>query len=162
MAAKSDEATVEQLERDIPDLMKKDGVPGLSIAVIRGGKTAWLHGFGVKEVTTGEAVTGETVFEAASLSKPVFAYGVLKLVEQGKLGLDVPLTTYLPKPFMEGDERLAKITARIVLSHRTGFANWPGKDGTSKFISRRERGSVTRAKAISICSGWWRRSPANR
>ena len=119
------EATVPQLERDIPELMKKDGVPGLAIAVIRAGKTAWLHGFGLKEVKTGQPVTGETVFEAASLSKPVFTYGVLKLVEQGKLGLDVPLTTYLPKPFVEGDERLAKITARIVLSHRTGFPNWP-------------------------------------
>src|SRR5258708_22224234 len=124
------EATVPQLERDIPELMKKAGVPGLAIAVIRGGKTTWLHGFGMKEVKTGQPVTGETVFEAASLSKPVFTYGVLKLVEQGRLGLDVPLTTYLPKPFVAGDERLAKITARIVLSHRTGFPNWPADDGS--------------------------------
>jgi CubicO group peptidase (beta-lactamase class C family) len=123
-------ATIQQLEKDVPELMKKGGVPGLAIAVIRGGKTTWLHGFGMKEVKTGQPVTGETVFEAASLSKPVFAYGVLKLVEQGKLGLDVPLTAYLPKPFVAGDERLAKITARIVLSHRTGFPNWPADDGS--------------------------------
>jgi len=123
-------ATIQQLEKDIPELMKKDGVPGLSIALIRGGKTTWVHGFGIKEARTGQPVTDETVFEAASLSKPVFAYGVLKLVEQGKLGLDVPLTTYLPKPFVAGDERLAKITARIVLSHRTGFPNWPADDGS--------------------------------
>ena len=123
-------ATIVQLEKDVPDLMKKDGVPGLSMAVIRGGKTTWVHGFGTKEAKTDEPVTGETVFEAASLSKPVFAYGVLKLVELGKLGLDTPLTTYLPKPFIAGDERLAKITARIVLSHRTGFPNWPADDGS--------------------------------
>jgi CubicO group peptidase (beta-lactamase class C family) len=123
-------ATIQQLEKDIPELMKKHGVPGLSIALIRGGKTTWVHGFGIKEARTGQPVTDETVFEAASLSKPVFAYGVLKLVEQGKLGLDVPLTTYLPKPFVAGDERLAKITARIVLSHRTGFPNWPADDGS--------------------------------
>jgi CubicO group peptidase (beta-lactamase class C family) len=123
-------ATILQLEKDVPDLMKKDGVPGLSMAVIRGGKTTWVHGFGIKEATTGQPVTGNTVFEAASLSKPVFAYGVLKLVELGKLDLDVPLTTYLPKPFIAGDERLAKITARIVLSHRTGFPNWPADDGS--------------------------------
>jgi CubicO group peptidase (beta-lactamase class C family) len=110
--------------------MKKDGVPGLSIALIRGGKTTWVHGFGIKEARTGQPVTDETVFEAASLSKPVFTYGVLKLVDQGKLGLDVPLTTYLPKPFVAGDERLARITARIVLSHRTGFPNWPADDGS--------------------------------
>jgi len=122
-------ATILQLEKDVPELMKKDGVPGLAMAVIRDGKTTWVHGFGIKEATTGQPVTVETVFEAASLSKPVFAYGVLKLVEQGKLGLDVPLTTYLPKPYIAGDERLVKITARIVLSHRTGFPNWRGDDG---------------------------------
>jgi CubicO group peptidase (beta-lactamase class C family) len=123
------EATILQLERDVPELMKKDGVPGLAIALIRGGKTTWVHGFGTKEAKTDQPVTGDTVFEAASLSKPVFAYGVLKLVELGKLGLDVPLTTYLPKPYIAGDQRLAKITARIVLSHRTGFPNWRGDDG---------------------------------
>ena len=123
-------AAIQQLEKDIPELMKKDGVPGLAIAVIRGGKTTWVRGFGIKEAPTNQAVTEGTVFEAASLSKPVFTYGVLKLVEQDKLGLDVPLTTYLPKPFVAGDERIRKITARIVLSHRTGFPNWPADDGS--------------------------------
>jgi CubicO group peptidase (beta-lactamase class C family) len=122
--------TIQQLEKDVPELMKKNGVPGLAISVIRGGKTTWVHGFGIKEAKTNQPVMEDTVFEAASLSKPVFAYGVLKLVEQGKLGLDVPLTTYLPTPFVAGDERLAKITARIVLSHRTGFPNWPADDGS--------------------------------
>jgi CubicO group peptidase (beta-lactamase class C family) len=123
------DATIVRLEKDIPELMRKGGVPGLAIAVIRGGKTSWVRGFGVKDTKTGQPVTEDTVFEAASLSKPVFAYGVLKLVEQGKLGLDVPLTAYLPKPYIQGDDRLKKITARIVLSHRTGFPNWRG-DGS--------------------------------
>src|SRR5580704_15753564 len=122
-------ATILQLEKDVPELMKKDGVPGLSMAVIRDGKTTWVHGFGMKEAKTDQPVTGETVFEAASLIKPVFAYSVLKLVELSKLGLDVPLTTYLPKPYIAGDDRLKKITARVVLSHRTGFPNWRGDDG---------------------------------
>jgi CubicO group peptidase (beta-lactamase class C family) len=122
--------TISLLERDVPALMKKGTVPGVVIAVIRGGKTTWVHGFGVKNTASGQPVTAETVFEAASLSKPVFAYGVLKLVDQGKLALDVPLTTYLPKPYIDGDQRLAKITARIVLSHRTGFPNWRGDDGS--------------------------------
>jgi CubicO group peptidase (beta-lactamase class C family) len=117
------------LTRDIPIQMKKGKVPGMSIALIRGGATVWLHGFGVKNTKTGGLVTNDTVFEAASLSKPVFAYGVLRLVDQGKLGLDVALTTYLPKPYIDGDGRLNKITARIVLSHRTGFPNWRGSDG---------------------------------
>lgn len=122
-------APISQLEHDVPGLMKKGGVPGVAIALIRGGKTMWVHGFGVKNAKIGQPVTAETVFEAASLSKPVFTYGVLKLVDDGKLGLDVPLTTYLPRPYIHGDERLSKITARIVLSHRTGFPNWRGDDG---------------------------------
>jgi CubicO group peptidase (beta-lactamase class C family) len=119
-------AATSQLETDIPALMQKGNVPGLAIAVIRRGKTSWVRGFGVKETNTGAPVTEDTIFEAASLSKPVFAYGVFKLVEQGKLGLDVPLTNYLPKPYIQGDDHLDKITARIVLSHRTGFPNWRG------------------------------------
>ena len=79
-------ATIRQLEKDIPELMKKHGVPGLSIALIRGGKTTWVHGFGIKEARTGQPVMENTVFEAASLSKPVFTYGVLKLVDRGSWG----------------------------------------------------------------------------
>jgi CubicO group peptidase (beta-lactamase class C family) len=125
----STDATIPKLESDATELMKKDHVPGLEIGVIRDGKTTWLHAFGVKDVKSNQPVTNETTFEAASLSKPVFAYAVLKLVEQGKLGLDVPLTTYLPKPYIPDDERLSKITARLILSHRSGLPNWPGDDG---------------------------------
>jgi CubicO group peptidase (beta-lactamase class C family) len=123
---KPDRETVAALENQIPELLKESAVPGLSLALIRDGKTYWVHAFGVKDANTGAAVSQATIFEAASLSKPVFAYGVLKLVEQGKLDLDAPLSTYLPKPYIDGDTRLGKITARLVLSHRTGFPNWRG------------------------------------
>jgi CubicO group peptidase (beta-lactamase class C family) len=119
---------ISRLESEVPGLMKQGGVPGMSIALIRDGKTVWLRGFGVKDKKTGEPVETDTVFEAASLSKPVFTYGVLKLVDQGKLNLDTPLSSYLPKPYVP-DERAGEITARLVLSHRTGFPNWRGSDG---------------------------------
>ena len=64
------------------------------------------------------------MFEAASVSKTVFAYAVMKLCEKGVIGLDTPLTKYAPKPFLEGDSRLELITARHVLSHTSGFQNW--------------------------------------
>jgi CubicO group peptidase (beta-lactamase class C family) len=118
--------SVAKLQADIPALMKESDVPGMSIAVIRNGRVAWHNNFGVKNVKSGQPVDDNTVFEAASLSKPVFAYAVLKLVEQGKIGLDVPLTTYLAKAYIDNDQRLEKITARFVLSHRTGFPNWRG------------------------------------
>lgn len=115
-----------RLAKDIPILMEKAGVPGLSIAVIREGKTVWAQSFGVRNEKTKAPVTAATPFNVGSLSKPVFAYGVLKLVDAGKLKLDEPLAPYLPKEFILDDPRFHQITARIVLSHRTGFPNWPG------------------------------------
>jgi CubicO group peptidase (beta-lactamase class C family) len=90
------------------------------------------RGFGVKEVGTKEAVDASTMFEAASLSKPVFAYAVLRMVERGELDLDTPLSKYLPG-YVEGDGRLGQITARRVLSHTSGFPNWR-PDGKSLLI----------------------------
>jgi len=126
-------ATEARLEKDIPALMEKAGVPGLSIAVIRSGRTVWDESFGIRDEASKKPVTRETMFNVGSLSKPVFAYGVLKLVDAGKLKLDEPLAPYLPKEFTAGDPRFNQITARIVLSHRTGFPNWPG-DGKSLAI----------------------------
>lgn len=118
------EELIAELERVIPQLMKDGEVPGLSIALVRDSGILWQRGFGVKSVETKEPVRDDTVFEAASLSKPVFAYAVLKLVDRGQLDLDTPLIKYLPGAYVENDARLNLITARIVLSHRTGFPNW--------------------------------------
>jgi CubicO group peptidase (beta-lactamase class C family) len=115
---------IAQLEKDIPQLMKDGEVPGLSIAVIDDAKVVWQQSFGVANSSTNQPVNENTIFEAASLSKPVFAYAVLRLVEKGKLDLDTPLAKYLPKPYLENDERANLITARMVLSHTTGFPNW--------------------------------------
>lgn len=121
-----------ELEKKIPQLMEKGLIPGLSIAVIRDGKLFWTRGFGIKDTKTKKPVTEKTVFEAASLSKPVFAYAVLKLVEKGVLDLDKPLMQYVPESYIKEkfsgtiikDKRLQKITARMVLSHCCGFPNW--------------------------------------
>jgi CubicO group peptidase (beta-lactamase class C family) len=107
----------------IPDLMTRANVPGLSIALIEDGKISWVGSFGVKNTETGAKVDEHTVFQAASLSKVVFTYGVLKLVDQGKLNLDAPLTNYLPD-YILNDGRINAITARHVLTHRAGFPNW--------------------------------------
>jgi CubicO group peptidase (beta-lactamase class C family) len=96
----------------------------VSIAIVRNARLAWRRGFGVKDTASKEPVDNDTVFEAASISKTVFAYAAMKLCEKGVIGLDTPLTKYSPKPFLEGDPRLELITARLVLSHRTGFQNW--------------------------------------
>ena len=135
-------ASITRLEKNIPTLMKEAEIPGLSIGFIADGQT-WVHGFGVTDQKTNNLVTEDTIFNAASLSKTVFSYGVLKLVDQGKIGLDVPLSTYLPKPYIEGDDRLQKITARFVLSHRTGFPNWRGDDPLKIYFTPGERFSYS-------------------
>jgi len=81
------------LEAFIPTLMSQAHVPGLSVAVIRGGRVVWDGAFGVKNVDTREAVTRDTRFEAASFTKPLFAYSMLKLVDEGVLDLDTPLVS---------------------------------------------------------------------
>jgi CubicO group peptidase (beta-lactamase class C family) len=125
--------TIARLEREVPRLLADGDVPGLSIALIRDGELAWVHGFGVRNATTKEPVTNDTVFDAASLSKPVFAYAVLKLADAGKLDLDIPLTKYLPGTYDVGDDaRLRSITARHVLTHTTGFPNWRPRQGDTR------------------------------
>lgn len=120
------ETAIVNLEKNLPALMNAADIPGISIALIRDGKTVWTRGFGVKNSQTKEAVTTETVFEAASLTKPVFAYAVLKLVDAGKLDLDAPLNKYLPGNYdvADSDARIGQITARRILSHTSGFPNW--------------------------------------
>jgi CubicO group peptidase (beta-lactamase class C family) len=116
------ESRLATLDTAVPALMQSAQVPGVSVAVIDG-ENVRARTYGLANAKTGERATDKTVFEAASLGKPVFAYAVMKLVEQGKLDLDKPLSDYVVEPFAS-DPRVNKITARIVLSHRTGFQNW--------------------------------------
>lgn len=113
------------LETQIADLMRETNVPGLSVAVFKRERIVWGQAFGVRDRNSGVPVDTGTLFEAASMSKPVFAYVVLKLCETGILDLDTPLTRYTRHRFLEGDSRLDLITARHVLSHTSGLVpNW--------------------------------------
>jgi len=126
---------IQKLESDIPVLLERSDVPGMSIALIRDGKVVWSKGFGVSNAVTKKPVTTTTIFEAASLSKPVFAYAVLRLVDEGRLNLDTPLNKYLGNNYdVAGDDRINLITARHVLSHTSGFPNWRDGDGTKTLL----------------------------
>jgi len=116
------------LENEIAKRMEEAKVPGLSIAIITDGKLFWHRTFGVKDSASQEPVDNDTLFEAASVSKTVFAYAVMKLCEKGVMNLDAPLTQYTSERFVEGDPRLDLITARHVLSHTAGFQNWRSKE----------------------------------
>lgn len=112
------------LETEIPHLMQAAGVLGLSVAEIRDAAIVWRQGFGIMSKQSNEPVTVDTIFEAASLSKPVCAYAALRLCEKGVLELDTPLAVYLPEPYLQNEPRFQRITMRHVLSHMTGFPNW--------------------------------------
>jgi CubicO group peptidase (beta-lactamase class C family) len=116
------------LDAQVPMLMAELAVPGVSIAIVKDGAIAWRRAFGVRDAASKAPVDTDTIFEAASMSKPVFAYAVMKLCEQGVLDLDRPLSEYAPRPFLENDPRASLITARHVLSHSTGFQNWRSDD----------------------------------
>lgn len=126
------------LEQLIPRLMAEYVVPGAAIAVAQNGGLAWARDFGVRRAGSKGAVNRETLFEAASVSKTVFAYAALKLCEKGVIGLDTPLARHAKRPFAEGDPRIEKITPRHLLSHSSGFAEWRSGDGP---LIRREPGA---------------------
>ena len=113
-----------QLERLIPDLMTEAVVPGVSIAIVKDAHVVWHRGFGVQDADSRTPVGDDTVFEAASVSKTVFAYAVLQLCDRGTLSLDRPLTAYTSERVINGDPRLDRITARHILSHTSGFQNF--------------------------------------
>jgi CubicO group peptidase (beta-lactamase class C family) len=113
-----------ELEQLIPPLMKQGVVPGVSIAVIRDAKVLWHREFGVRDASSVAPVDERTVFEAASVSKTVFAYAVMQLVDRGVISIDRPLTTYSTDRILDGDPRLDRITARHVLSHTSGLPNF--------------------------------------
>jgi CubicO group peptidase (beta-lactamase class C family) len=97
--------------------------PGLAVALVHHGQVVWVAGYGVADSETGQPVTAGTRFQAASLSKPVTAWGVLRLVESGRIGLDEPVPGRLqrwrlpPSPF-DADG----ITVRRLLSHTAGLS----------------------------------------
>ena len=108
----------------IQDVIAKGGIPGIAVAVVRGGRTAWTGAFGVADAASSRAVTSDTVFEAAALGEPVFAYAVLRLAERGEFDLDRPLPLLLPIADLRNDPRASAVTARRVLSHSSGLASW--------------------------------------
>lgn len=124
--------STERLEASIQEIMNKAGVPGLSLAILNDSSVVYRRGFGIRSNETGVANDTQTVFAAASFSKTVFAYLVMLLVEDGVIDLDMPLKDYLGTPLgqhpryadLAGDARADLITARMVLSHTTGFPNW--------------------------------------
>ena len=111
--------------------MIKHAVPGVSMALVNHGRIVHLQQFGVKDVETRKPIDVGTVFEAASLSKPVFSQLVMTELQNGRLSLTKPLADILKLDGLD-DPRAAKITAKMVLTHTTGLPNWRRENADRK------------------------------
>jgi CubicO group peptidase (beta-lactamase class C family) len=124
--------TFHAIDSTILQLMNAAKVTGLGLAIINGNRIVYEKAYGYKNMEIKERLDTTTIFYGASLSKAVFMYLCLSLVQQGVLNLDRPLYQLLDKPLPEypkytdlaGDDRWKLITARMCLSHTAGFANW--------------------------------------
>ena len=114
ISAVSAQAAIEQTQtqpgedglgtRTVAELMEEFGVPGVSIAVIKDFKIHWAKSYGVADVETGQLVDIETMFQAASISKPVAAMGVLRAVQDGLFKLDDDINDILDSWTLDGKE----------------------------------------------------------
>ena len=109
------------IEEHVPGMLTQMQLPGVAIATIDAGGINFARGFGLADKEQGRAVDVDTQFQLASISKAVTSWGIMKLVEQGKLDLDAPVERYLTRwhlPPSQFDHDL--VTARRLLSHTAG------------------------------------------
>ncbi len=143
ISAVSAQAAIEQTQtqpgedglgtRTVTELMEEFGVPGVSIAVIKDFKIHWAKAYGVADVETGQLVDIETMFQAASISKPVAAMGVLRAVQDGLFKLDDDINDILDSWTLDGKEftQDQPVTPRALTSHTSGLGDgfgFPGYD----------------------------------
>ncbi len=115
----------------LAQLMERMRVPGVSIAVIKDFEIHWAKGYGIADVTAGAPVTPDTIFQAASISKPTAAMGVMRLVQDGRMSLDADVNTYLKSWKLPASEhtRDRPVTLRSLLSHTSGLGDGFGFPG---------------------------------
>ncbi|HNM83113.1 MAG TPA: serine hydrolase [Mycobacterium sp.] len=121
---------VDKIDQLADDLMHASGIPGLAVAVVHGGKTVYAKGFGVRDVRAGDAqpnrVDADTVFQLASLSKPLGATVIAQQVGTGVIGWDTPLVSKLPWFELSKPDVTRMVTVGDMYSHRSGLPDHAG------------------------------------
>ncbi len=126
-------------DTEIERWLHEHQVPMLGIGVIEDGKLKHINVYG--EISKGVSAPYNTIFNVASLTKPVTAVVALKLVSAGKWSLDEPLDTYWTDPDIAKDPRTHKLTTRLILSHQSGFPNWRWMNADHKLRFQFEPGT---------------------
>jgi len=106
-----------EISNYIEKVMNDRNIPGVSIAVVQDQKITFMKSFGIANLETNSLVTNESVFQLASLTKPFTALCIMKLVEQGKIGLQNSITSYIDSL----PEAYKMITVHHLLTHTAGF-----------------------------------------
>lgn len=123
------------LDNAFEALIKKNGINTAGVALINDGKVVWQNQFGLQ--SEGKPASSRTLFNVASLTKPVVAETVLRLVDQGELSLDESIASYWIDPDLENDPRVKQLTPRMLLTHTSGFPNWRyfSEEGKLAFVN---------------------------
>ena len=127
-------AAVAEIETLMKTEMDRAKVPGASLSIVWAGKPVYSKGFGTADLEHNIPVTTKTAFRVASVTKPMTATGVMRLVEQGKLDLDAPIQKYCPA----FPEKPWPVTPRLILGHQAGIRHYgkPGESaGTTHYFS---------------------------
>jgi len=111
-----------QLDQDAPKWLAEFAIPSVSIAGIEDGRIVLVAAYGVQ--SAGVAATPQTLYNIASMTKPISAEVILCLVSKGQIALDEPMHPYWVDPDVANDELHKLLTPRLALNHQTGFPNW--------------------------------------
>ena len=117
-------------EQKVPGWMKETNVPAVGIGLIENGKLKYVKVFG--EIKKGTPAPANTIFQVASLTKPVVGILTLQMVSAGEWKLDEPLANYWIDPDVQNDPRHKILTTRHVLTHQSGFENWRSMSASKK------------------------------
>lgn len=150
----------------IRERMLHHGVPGLGIAVIDGGRVEWAEGYGSKRAESADSVVVSTLFQAASISKPVAAAAVLRLVDQSRLDLDSGINDWLRSWHVPASEHTSgqPVTMRRLLTHTAGltvhgFPGYPAEDSVPATVGVLDGGGNTDPVVVDTVPGaLWRYS----
>jgi CubicO group peptidase (beta-lactamase class C family) len=141
-------STLTELRLRIAEILAEYQTPGAAVGILRGGEITELA-FGVKDITTGEPVSTETVFQAGSLTKSWTALAFLQFVDEGTVGLDEPVRRYLPGFRVADPEASALVTPRHLLQHTSGIEEAYGDPGEGEDVYARMVAAIVDAPQVS-------------